>query len=100
MDMPQHLRNPMVVEDAMKKAEPFLFHSVLSPLINLGLLTTTDVLDRVLEAYEKDQAPLNSVEGFIRQILGCKNYLACENVFGKLFPQFSYQLSKSYLYFE
>lgn len=60
-------------EDAMAADEPFLFHSVLTPALNLGLLTTHDVVDAVLEASEA--APLPSLEGFLRQVIGWREYM-------------------------
>lgn len=62
-------------EDAMKNGEPFLFHSVLSPLLNCGLLSVNEVIEAALNAYEKDNIPLHSVEGFIRQIIGWREYM-------------------------
>ena len=62
-------------EDAMKEGETFLFHSVLSPLINLGLLSPRDVVEAVLAAYEERSLPLNSVEGFVRQVVGWREYM-------------------------
>lgn len=62
-------------EDAMLAGEPFLFHSRLSTCLNLKLLHPRDCLDAALRAYENKQAPLNSVEGFVRQILGWREYV-------------------------
>lgn len=62
-------------EDAMHKDEPFLFHSVLSPLINIGLITPVQVIDQTLKYAEEHDIPLNSVEGFIRQIIGWREYI-------------------------
>ena len=58
-------------EDAIGKNINFGFHSVLSPLLNIGLLTDQDILDKVLPLQHK--IPLNSFEGFIRQIIGWKS---------------------------
>ena len=58
-------------EDAIGSNINFGFHSVLSPILNIGLLTDQDVLDEVLKVQNK--IPLNSFEGFIRQIIGWKN---------------------------
>ena len=58
-------------EDAISKNIKFGFHSVLSPILNIGLLTDRDVLDKVLPLQHK--IPLNSFEGFIRQIIGWKS---------------------------
>ncbi len=62
-------------QDAMKTGEPFLFHSVISPYLNVGLLTAREVCARAEAAWTKGDAPLNSVEGFIRQILGWREYV-------------------------
>lgn len=58
-------------EDAMKSGESFLYHSVLSPLINIGLLTVDEVLQAVLAA----DVPLASKEGFVRQLIGWREYM-------------------------
>lgn len=62
-------------EDAIKVEEAFLFHSALSPLINIGLLTPQELIDRALQLYREEQAPLAGVEGFIRQILGWREFM-------------------------
>lgn len=62
-------------QDAMITGEDELFHSQLSPLINAGLLDPLELCRRAEEAYRRKQAPLNSVEGFIRQILGWREYV-------------------------
>jgi deoxyribodipyrimidine photolyase-related protein len=66
-------------EDAMHPEEPYLFHSLLSPLINLGLLHPKEVINRAIDEYNKGSIPLSSVEGFVRQILGWREYM--KNVF-------------------
>ena len=58
-------------EDAISTDVKYGFHSVLSPLLNIGLLTDQDILDKVLPLENK--IPLNSFEGFIRQVIGWKN---------------------------
>ncbi len=62
-------------EDLMVAGEPFLFHSVLSPMLNLGLLTPRECIEAAIVAYEKKAAPLNSVEGFVRQIAGWREFI-------------------------
>ena len=62
-------------QDAMKTGEDFLFHSALSPYLNLGLLEPREVCKAALAALKKKKAPLNCVEGFIRQILGWREYV-------------------------
>lgn len=62
-------------QDAMKRGEPFLHHSLLSPYLNVGLLTATEVCRAAEGAYRRGLAPLNAVEGFIRQIIGWREYV-------------------------
>jgi deoxyribodipyrimidine photolyase-related protein len=62
-------------QDAMKTGDEFLFHSVLSPYLNLGLLGAREVCEAALDAYGAGAAPLHSVEGFIRQILGWREFI-------------------------
>ncbi|WP_275784166.1 cryptochrome/photolyase family protein [Pararhizobium gei] len=62
-------------QDAMLSSDPFLSHSLLSFYINAGLLDPLDVCRRVETAYLAGDAPLNSVEGFIRQIIGWREYI-------------------------
>jgi deoxyribodipyrimidine photolyase-related protein len=65
-------------EDAIQKKESFLFHSVLSPLINIGLITPQVVIEEVLSSYDKFNVSLNSLEGFLRQIIGWREFMrAC-----------------------
>jgi len=62
-------------QDAMWTGEPFLYHSLLSPSLNLKLLNPREVLDTALTALQNNTAPLASVEGFVRQILGWREYV-------------------------
>ncbi|TVQ09654.1 MAG: cryptochrome/photolyase family protein [Balneolaceae bacterium] len=62
-------------EDAMARGKPTLFHSVLSVYMNNGLLLPGELCDRAEAAYIEGQAPLNSVEGYIRQIIGWREYI-------------------------
>ena len=64
-----------VYEDAIVAKEYFLHHAVISPLLNIGLLNPQQVLDRVLELAPKFNIPLNSLEGFIRQIIGWREFI-------------------------
>jgi deoxyribodipyrimidine photolyase-related protein len=59
----------------MKAGQDFLFHSVLSPYINIGLLSPREVCEAILAAYHQGSAPLSAVEGFVRQILGWREYV-------------------------
>ncbi|UWQ49237.1 cryptochrome/photolyase family protein [Leisingera caerulea] len=62
-------------QDAMLEGERFLYHSVLSHYINAGLLEPLEVCRRVERAYYEGDAPLNAAEGFIRQIIGWREYV-------------------------
>ncbi len=62
-------------QDAMKAGEDFLFHGLISPYLNCGLLTAAEVCARAEAAYRAGVAPLNAVEGFVRQILGWREYV-------------------------
>ena len=62
-------------QDALMTEQPFLFHSLLSPYINIGLLQPLEVCLAVEQAYYSGKAPLNSVEGYIRQIIGWREYV-------------------------
>lgn len=69
----ERLQNFGAYEDAMDQRSPFLFHSVISPLLNCGLLTPSKVIHEALKL--RDRVPLNSLEGFIRQILGWREFI-------------------------
>ena len=62
-------------EDAMRQDEAFLFHSVISPLLNIGLLTPEQVIKKATEYRATKNIPLNSFEGFVRQIIGWREYM-------------------------
>jgi len=62
-------------QDAMWTAEPYLYHSRLSAAMNLKLLSPRRVVAAAVEAYRTGKAPLPAVEGFIRQILGWREYV-------------------------
>jgi deoxyribodipyrimidine photolyase-related protein len=62
-------------QDAMVTGEDVLNHSLLSPALNLGLLSPLEVCQAAQAAYVAGTAPLNAVEGFIRQILGWREYV-------------------------
>jgi len=62
-------------QDAIVKGETFLFHSLLSPLVNTGLLTPEYIVSRTIDFIESNSIPINSTEGFIRQIVGWREFI-------------------------
>ncbi|RIH74124.1 (6-4) photolyase [Meiothermus taiwanensis] len=62
-------------QDALVEQSWSLHHSLLSPVINLGLLHPQEVVERALAEYEKGGIPLASIEGFLRQIIGWREYV-------------------------
>lgn len=74
-------------QDAMQSAEPFLFHSVISQYINCGLLDPLAVCKQVERAYYRGAAPLNAVEGFIRQIIGWREFM--RGIYWRYMPDYA-----------
>ncbi|MEJ6752640.1 MAG: cryptochrome/photolyase family protein [Amylibacter sp.] len=62
-------------QDAMIEGEPWMFHSHISFYLNCGLLTPLECIKAVESAFYDHRAPLNAVEGFIRQVLGWREYI-------------------------
>ncbi|WP_134765916.1 cryptochrome/photolyase family protein [Nocardioides sp. 1609] len=62
-------------EDALSTEHPFLFHSLLTPGLNIGLLSPRHVLTRALEVGRANDVPIASVEGFVRQVIGWREYM-------------------------
>ncbi len=62
-------------EDALTQKYPFVFHSVLTPYLNTGLLTPDEVVQRCLKVAKTENIPMNSCEGFIRQVLGWREFI-------------------------
>jgi len=74
-------------QDTMKAGAPFLFHSLLAPALNLGLLSPREVCRAAQAAWRSGAAPLNAVEGFVRQILGWREYV--RGVYWTLMPDYA-----------
>lgn len=72
-----HDRLPLfgIYEDAMVGNESFLYHSTLTPMLNIGLLNSQEIIDKAVAAAAQENIPLNSLEGFIRQIVGWREYI-------------------------
>lgn len=64
-------------EDAVNETKPFVYHSVLSPMMNIGILTDTQVVTKSYKYYmsHKKSISIESFEGFIRQVIGWRNYV-------------------------
>jgi deoxyribodipyrimidine photolyase-related protein len=86
-----HERLPLFgqYQDAMKTGEPWLFHSHISWYLNVGLLLPRECIDAAELAYHKGLCPINSVEGFIRQILGWREFV--RGIYGLKMPEYREQ---------
>ncbi|MCF0071357.1 cryptochrome/photolyase family protein [Dyadobacter sp. CY261] len=62
-------------EDAMVSSEHFLHHSILTPALNTGLITPAQVIEKALAYAQENGIPLNSLEGFVRQIIGWREFI-------------------------
>ncbi len=62
-------------EDAVDQKDNILFHSALSPYINLGLITPEFIIKKVLDFHKKNKIRLNSLEGYIRQVIGWREFM-------------------------
>ncbi len=62
-------------EDAVDQKDNILFHSALSPYINLGLITPELIIKKILDFHKKNKIRLNSLEGYIRQVIGWREFM-------------------------
>lgn len=76
-------------QDAMVAGEPYLYHSLISSYLNAGLLLPLEICRTAETAYRTGHAPLNAVEGFIRQILGWREYI--RGIYWRLMPDYGEQ---------
>lgn len=74
-------------QDAMRTGEPFLFHSVISPYLNAGLLDPRELCEAAEAAFREGAAPINAVEGFIRQVLGWREFV--RGVYWRFMPEYA-----------
>ncbi|MDX1380728.1 MAG: FAD-binding domain-containing protein, partial [Xanthomonadales bacterium] len=70
-----HLRRFGPVQDAITQRSAFVHHSVISPALNLGLVTPRELLDSLLEHASEHDVPLNSLEGLVRQLIGWREFI-------------------------
>jgi deoxyribodipyrimidine photolyase-related protein len=73
----ERLKNFGPYEDAVSESDPIVYHSVLSPMMNIGILTDIEVVKKSYDYYLKHKKTISieSFEGFIRQIIGWRNYV-------------------------
>jgi deoxyribodipyrimidine photolyase-related protein len=62
-------------QDGMLTASPYLHHAVISPYLNIGLLGPLEVCQAVEDAWRAGRVPINAAEGFIRQVIGWREYV-------------------------
>lgn len=62
-------------EDAMSAGDPLLYHSCLTPMLNTGLLTPAQVLEKAMAGAAEYKIPMNSLEGFVRQVMGWREFI-------------------------
>jgi len=74
-------------QDAMLKNEWHMYHSLISPLLNVGLLSPLEVIRQVEQLSNENKIPLNSSEGFVRQVLGWREYV--NGIYWTNMPQYS-----------
>jgi deoxyribodipyrimidine photolyase-related protein len=71
----KRFRNYGDYQDAIVREQAFLFHSILTPMLNVGLLDPRQVIEKALEAATEFGVPLNALEGFIRQVVGWREFI-------------------------
>lgn len=71
----ERFQNYGIYQDAISKDNTFLFHSILTPMLNTGLLEPTQLIEKAINCADKNNIPLNSLEGFIRQVLGWREFI-------------------------
>ena len=70
-----HLVNFGDYQDALTNRDPFLYHAIISPMMNNGLLTPKEIVHKVLKRFKAGTVPLASVEGFVRQVMGWREFV-------------------------
>ena len=62
-------------EDAVDQKDNILFHSALSPYINLGIITPEFIIKKILDFHKKNKIRMNSLEGYVRQVIGWREFM-------------------------
>ena len=71
----ERLANFGLYEDAISTQHAYIYHSAITPMLNIGLLDPQYVIDRVLYKASHSEIPMNSLEGFIRQVIGWREFM-------------------------
>ena len=71
----ERLANFGLYEDSISTQHAYIYHSAITPMLNVGLLDPQDVIDRVLHKASQCEIPMNSLEGFIRQVIGWREFM-------------------------
>ncbi len=70
----ERLNNFGTYQDAIRNDNPFMFHSLIAPMFNIGLLSPHQIIDEVMKEKSKENIEINNIEGFLRQIIGWREY--------------------------
>ena len=71
----ERLANFGLYEDAISTQHAYIYHSAITPMLNIGLLDPQDVIDRIMGKAARCEIPMNSLEGFIRQVIGWREFM-------------------------
>lgn len=80
-----------IYEDAILKEDSYLHHSILTPMLNIGLLEPNTIVKKALAYAGKHEVPINTVEGFVRQLIGWREFIR-----GMYEAKGSYSRTKNY----
>lgn len=61
-------------QDAIVQGEPWMFHSIITPMLNIGLLDPSELIDKLEKHYKAKKVAVNNYEGYLRQIIGWREY--------------------------
>jgi len=83
----EKLENFGSYQDVMYEDQAFLFHSLISPYLNIGFLNPLEICRKIEEEYRQNKAPLNAVEGFVRQVIGWREFI--RGVYWHYMPEYT-----------